>query len=190
MKSAFHFFVVLALSVILLLGGEIFLLARSRSDLETLKLANQLQIETNNRLEAEIDGLKLSRARIVALFTRLNESIVKGKSSELGRNLSSRLPVAAPEGDQEFSVIARMTEMGVVTQSARVPNGETATIYVGGSSNLEFTRLVSLIADLENANAFLYFDKLSLNRPAAVPAFSIRPTYLDCRFTVRMLGGK
>jgi hypothetical protein len=36
-----------------------------------------------------------------------------------------------------------------------VPNRETATIYVGGSSTLEFTRLVSLIADLENSNAFV-----------------------------------
>jgi hypothetical protein len=190
MKSAFRIFVLLALAVILLLGGEIFLLTRSRFDLETMKLANQLQIEANNRLEAEINGLKLSRSRITALFTRLNESIVKGKSSELGRSTSSRLSAVVSDGDQELSVITRMTEMGFVTQPARVPNRETATIYVGGSSTLEFTRLVSLIADLENSNAFLYFDKITLSRPTAVPAFSVRPTYLDCRFTVRMLSGK
>ncbi|MEY2603892.1 MAG: hypothetical protein QOH31_1676, partial [Verrucomicrobiota bacterium] len=78
----------------------------------------------------------------------------------------------------------------VVTQPARVPNGETAAIYLAGSSTLEFSRVVSLIAELENSNAFLYFDKVALNRPAAVPAFSTAPTYLDGRFTLRLLSGK
>jgi hypothetical protein len=83
-----------------------------------------------------------------------------------------------------------MTEMGVVTQPARVPNGENAIIYIAGSSTLEFSRVISLLAELENSNAFLYFDKVVLNRPATVPAFSTAPTYLDGRFTVRLMSGK
>ena len=72
MKSAPHTIALLGALVVLPLAGEIFFLVRSRSDLEALRVANQLQIQANGRLEAEIDGLKLSQPRINALFARLN----------------------------------------------------------------------------------------------------------------------
>lgn len=191
MKSAFHIVALLGFLVTLLSGGEIFFLVRGWSGLEDLRMANQLQIEANNRLEAEINGLKLSQARINALFTRLNESVVRTKNSELNRDSVNRPLLANREAfDQEPFVLSRMTEMGVVTQPSKIPNGEAASIYIAGSSTLEFSRAVSLIAELENSNVFLYFDKVVLNRPAAVPAFSTAPTYLDCRFTVRLLSEK
>jgi hypothetical protein len=191
MKSAFHIVALLGFLVILLLGGEALLLVKGWFNLEDLKVANQLQTQANGRLEAEINGLKLSQARINALFTRLNESIARTKNSELNRSSTSRsLPANRETIDQEPFVISRMTEMGVVTQPSRVPSGETAAIYIAGSSTLEFSRAVSLIAELENSNAFLYFDKVVLNRPAAVPPFSTAPTYLDCRFTVRLMSGQ
>jgi hypothetical protein len=191
MKSAFHIVALLGFLVVLLLAGEAFLVVRGWSGLEDLTRANQLLIQANRRLEAEINGLKLSQARINALFTRLNESVVRPKSSELSRGSTNRSLLSNREAaDQEPFAISRMAEMGVVTQPSRIPNGEAAAIYVAGSANLEFSRLVSLMAELENSNAFLYFDKLVLNRPAAVPAFSTVPTYLDCRFTVRLMSGK
>jgi hypothetical protein len=177
--------------VILLLAGETFFLVRGWSDLEDLKLANQLQIQTNRRLEGEIDGLKLSQPRITALFARLNESVARTSNLELNRNSSNRsLTTNRENTDQEPFVIGRLTEMGVVSQPSRVPNGETAAIYIAGSSTLEFSRAASLIAELENSNPFLYFDKVVLKRPDAVPAFSTAPTYLDSRFIVRFLSGK
>ena len=191
MKSAPLTIALLGALVVFLLAGEIFFLVRGWSDLEALRVANQLQIQANGRLEAEINGLKLSQPRIDALFTRLNESVARTKNLELNRSSTNRSLLANREAsDQEPFVINRLTEMGVVTQPARVPNGETAAIYVAGSSTLEFSRVVSLIAELENANAFLYFDKVALNRPSAVPAFSTAPTYLDGRFTLRLLSGK
>jgi hypothetical protein len=191
MKSAPHTIALLGALVVLLLAGEIFFLVRSRSDLEALRVANQLQIQANGRLEAEIDGLKLSQPRINALFARLNESVARTKSLALNQSSTNRPPTANREAiEQEPFVISRLAEMGVVTQPSRVPNGEIATIYIAGFSTLEFTRAVALIAELENSNAFLYFDKVVLNRPAAVPAFSTAPTYLDGRFTVRLLSGK
>jgi len=191
MKSALRIVVFLVLSVALFLAGETVLLVRGWSDLEGLRLTNQLQSQANGRLEAEINGLKLSQPRIDALFARLNESVARTKNLELSRSSTNRSLLANREAtDQEPFVINRLTEMGVVTQPARVPNGETAAIYLAGSSTLEFSRVVSLIAELENANAFLYFDKVALNRPAAVPAFSTAPTYLDGRFTLRLLSGK
>ena len=191
MKSALHTIALLGALVVLLLAGEIFFLVRSWSDLEALRVANQLQIQANGRLEAEIDGLKLSQPRINALFARLNESVARTKSLALNQSSTNRPPTANREAiEQEPFVISRLAEMGVVTQPSRVPNGEIATIYIAGFSTLEFTRAVALIAELENSNAFLYFDKVVLNRPAAVPAFSTAPTYLDGRFTVRLLSGK
>ena len=191
MKSALHIVVLLGFLVVFLLTGEVFFLVRGSSDLEDLRVANQLQIQANGRLEAEIDGLKLSQPRINALFTRLNESVARTRSLELNQSSTNRSPAANREAtEQEPFVISRLAEMGVVTQPSRVPNGEIATIYIAGFSTLEFTRAASLIAELENSNAFLYFDKVVLNRPAAVPAFSTAPTYLDGRFTVRLLSGK
>ncbi len=191
MKSAPLTIALLGALVVFLLAGEIFFLVRGWSDLEALRVANQLQIQANGRLEAEIDGLKVSQPRINALFARLNESVARTRSLELSQSSTNRPPTANREAiEQEPFVISRLTEMGVVTQPSRVPNGEIATIYIAGFSTLEFTRAASLIAELENSNAFLYFDKVVLNRPAAVPAFSTAPTYLDGRLTVRLLSGK
>jgi hypothetical protein len=191
MKSALHIVALLGFLVVFLLTGEVFFLVRGWSDLEDLRVANQLQIQANGRLEAEIDGLKLSQPRIDALFARLNESVARTRSLELNQSSTNRSPAANREAiEQDPFVISRLAEMGVVTQPSRVPNGEIATIYIAGFSTLEFTRAASLIAELENANAFLYIDKVVLNRPAAVPAFSTAPTYLDGRFTVRLLSGK
>ena len=191
MKSAPLTIALLGALVVFLLAGEIFFLVRGWSDLEALRVVNQLQIQANGRLEAEIDGLKLSQPRINALFVRLNESVARTRSLELSQSSTNRPPTANREAiEQEPFIISRLTEMGVVTQPSRVPNGEIATIYIAGFSTLEFTRAASLIAELENSNAFLYFDKIVLNRPAAVPAFSTTPTYLDGRLTVRLLSGK
>jgi hypothetical protein len=191
MKSAPLTIALLGALVVFLLAGEIFFLVRGWSDLEALRVANQLQIQANGRLEAEIDGLKVSQPRINALFARLNESVARTRSLELSQSSTNRPPTANREAiEQEPFIISRLTEMGVVTQPSRVPNGEIATIYIAGFSTLEFTRAASLIAELENSNAFLYFDKIVLNRPAAVPAFCTTPTYLDGRLTVRLLSGK
>ena len=159
MKSAPHTIALLGALVVLLLAGEIFFLVRSWSDLEALRVANQLQIQANGRLEAEIDGLKLSQPRINALFARLNESITRTRSLELNQSSINRSPTANREAiEQEPFVISRLAEMGVVTQPSRVPNGEIATIYIAGFSTLEFTRAASLIAELENSNPFVEND--------------------------------
>src|SRR6266403_963885 len=159
MKSAPLTIALLGALVVFLLAGEIFFLVRGWSDLEALRVANQLQIQANGRLEAEIDGLKVSQPRINALFARLNESVARTRSLELSQSSTNRPPNANREAiEQEPFVISRLTEMGVVTQPSRVPNGEIATIYIAGFSTLEITRAASLIAELENSNAFVEND--------------------------------
>jgi hypothetical protein len=191
MKSALHLLAFFDLMVAVLLLGEIVFLVRGWSDLENLKLASQLQIQTNSRLAGEIDGLKLTQPRIVALFARLSESVVRTSNLELDRHQGNHsLTANRDNADREPLAISRLTEMGVVSQASRVPNGETATIYIAASTSLEFSRTASLIAELESSNPFLYFDKVVLNRPDAVPPFSTAPTFLDARFTLRLLSGK
>src|SRR4051812_30149940 len=116
MKSASHIVGLLGLLVILLLAGEAFLLFRSWSGLEDLRIANQRLAEANNRLEGEMSGLKLSEARINALFTRLNESVVRSKNAELSRgSTNGSFPFNREAADHEPFAITRLTEMGVVT---------------------------------------------------------------------------
>ncbi|HEY4782146.1 MAG TPA: hypothetical protein VIH54_10040, partial [Chthoniobacterales bacterium] len=90
MKSALRVVVLLGLSVVLFLAGEAVFFVRSWSDLEELRSTNQLQIQANGRLEAEINGLKLSQPRIDALFARLNESVARTKNLELNRSSTNR----------------------------------------------------------------------------------------------------
>src|SRR5260370_35992785 len=124
MKSALYIVALLGFLVVLLLTREVLFLVRGWSDLEDLRLTNQLQIQANGRLEAEIDGLKLSQTRINALFTRLNESVARTRSLELNQSSTNRPPTANREAiEQEPFVISRLAEMGVVTQPSRVPNG-------------------------------------------------------------------
>jgi hypothetical protein len=195
MKSALHIVAVLAVAAVVLLGIETSLVLRCRSGVEDLTATNQLQNQANQRLQEEINGFKLSRSKIDVLFNRLSESIFRARTAELTRS-----PAGDPAArsllenretiDQEPLVISRMTEMGVVTQPARAVNGEAALAYLAGSSTLEFSRLVSLFAELENSNPFLYFDRVVVNRPSSVPPFSDQPTYLDGRFFVRILSQK
>jgi hypothetical protein len=195
MKSAIHIIAIFGVSAVILLGVETSLIFRGWSGVENLVVTNQLQTQANQRLQEEITGLKISRPKIDVLFNRLNESIVKTRSSELSRGSASdpsarSLLVNRETIDQEPLVISRLTEMGIVTQPARALNGEAAQAYLAGSSTLEFSRLVSLLAELENSNPFLYFDRVVVNRPASVPPFSEQPTYLDGRFTFRLMSQK
>jgi hypothetical protein len=86
--------------------------------------------------------------------------------------------------------IAGFTQAGLIVQPVRVPNGEMSIIYEAGTASLEFHRLVPLLAEQENADLFLYFDRVLLSRPASIPPFSADPTYLETRLTIRMLTSK
>src|SRR5258708_12718498 len=96
MKSAPLTIALLGALVVFLLAGEIFFLVRGWSDLEALRVANQLQIQANGRLEAEIDGLKVSQPRINALFALLNESVARTRSLELSQSPTTPPPTPNP----------------------------------------------------------------------------------------------
>jgi hypothetical protein len=90
-------------------------------------------------------------------------------------------------GDPRPSAIQMIADAGVIVHPGKAIPGESSAIFEAGSSRLEFQRLIPLLAEQENSNAFLYFDRLLFSRPAATPPFSESATYIEARFSIRIL---
>ena len=174
-----------------LLGLELKLLADGWTAVQLLDQENKKQETANNHLEGEIEGLRVSKARIEALYTRLSDTMIASRgTSSLHINSTAMAPLNSDGSSFEAAGIAGFIQAGLIVQPVRVPNGEMSIIYEAGTASLEFHRLVPLLAEQENADLFLYFDKVLLSRPPSIPPFSTDPTYLDTRLTIRMLTGK
>jgi hypothetical protein len=175
-----------------LLGAEAICFCQMTTATNELARQNQAQRLLNDRLRSEIQGLKLSQAKVSAMYVRLNDAIVgptglEGTHGTVAVNpLHSRLPDLA---GRPFA-IQQLTVAGVVVQPTKPSPGEAAITYEAGCSKLEFQRLVPLLAEQENSNAFLYFDRVFLSRPGSTQPFSRDPTYLEARFSVRLLSSK
>jgi len=173
------------------LGLELKLLADGWTAVQLLDQENKKQETANNHLEGEIEGLRISKARIEALYTRLSDTMIASRgTSSLHINSTAMAPLNSDGSSFEAAGIAGFIQAGLIVQPVRVPNGEMSIIYEAGTASLEFHRLVPLLAEQENADLFLYFDKVLLSRPPSIPPFSADPTYLDTRLTIRMLTGK
>jgi hypothetical protein len=174
-----------------LLGLELNLLAKGRSAVRLLDQENREQEAANDHLAGETEGLRVSKARIEALYSRLSDTMVASRgASSLHINSAPTAPLNSETSSLEPAGIAGFTQAGLIVQPVRVPNGEMSIIYEAGTASLEFHRLVPLLAEQENADLFLYFDRVLLSRPASIPPFSSDPTYLDTRLTIRMLTAK
>lgn len=174
-----------------LVGLELKLLADGWTEVELLGQENNHQETANNHLEGEIEGLRVSKARIEALYTRLSDTMIASRgASSLHINSTPTTPLTSDSSSLEAAGIEGFTQAGLIVQPVRVPNGEMSIIYEAGTASLEFHRLVPLLAEQENADLFMYFDKVLLSRPPNIPPFSTDPTYLDTRLTIRMLTGK
>ena len=174
-----------------LLGLELKLLADGWTAAQVLNQENKQQENANNHLEGEIEGLRVSKARIEALYTRLSDTMIASRgTSSLHISSTPTAPLTGDGSSFEAAGIAGFTQAGLIVQPVRVPNGEMSIIYEAGTAGLEFHRLVPLLAEQENADLFLYFDKVLLSRPPNVPPFTTEPTYLETRLTIRMLTGK
>lgn len=173
------------------LGLELNLLAKGRSAVRLLDQENREQETANDHLAGETEGLRVSKARIEALYSRLSDTMIASRgASSLHINSAPTAPLNSETSSLEAAGIAGFTQAGLIVQPVRVPNGEMSIIYEAGTASLEFHRLVPLLAEQENADLFLYFDRVLLSRPASIPPFSTDPTYLDTRLTIRMLTAK
>jgi hypothetical protein len=185
------FFIAAILVTAGLVGLELNLLTKGRSAVRLLDQENREQETANDHLAGETEGLRVSKARIEALYSRLSDTMIASRgASSLHINPAPTAPLNGETSSLEPPGIAGFTQAGLIVQPVRVPNGEMSIIYEAGTASLEFHRLVPLLAEQENADLFLYFDRVLLSRPASIPPFSTDPTYLDTRITIRMLTAK
>jgi hypothetical protein len=173
--------IVIALVLAILLCEAAWLVSWTRAN-AALEQENGLLRNNLARTSARTQELRTNEALIKALYTRLNDGVVVR---------SRQLPLLAPRPSQTASpeppVIKAFRESGC--RVAAKPNelGNMSVTYVLVSQGTEFHRLVPFIAQQENSNSFLVVDKLVLERPATTPAFSEKPTALDCDLSVRLL---
>jgi hypothetical protein len=185
---ALVFIALIAFGVGAILSTENLLLQRGRHAVDDLERQNAVSEQGNRRLADEGKALQANRSRIEALYLRLKDSLAGPRALPMGNSRS----VARPEDpiEQGTRVIQQLNDAGVITQQNRTMPGEMAQIHEAGASRLELHRLIPLLTEQENSNAFLFIDRIVLTRPSSVPPFSSEPTYLDARFTLRVMTGK
>jgi hypothetical protein len=183
LNPAFVLLCEILLLIAAIVGFELYMLAAGQRRVEALSQENNKTELVTGRFESELLGLKASQSKVNALFNRLNDSILNIRKT--GRD-----SLSPGDPNQEPSAIQQLIEAGAVAQLSRVPTGEAATIYEAGSSQLELHRLIPLLVEEENSNAFLYFDHLTISRPLSVAPFSMEPTYLNARFSIRLLSNR
>jgi hypothetical protein len=149
---------------------------------------NLIQLQENHRIRTEIEEIKAMQSKISAMFVRLNDAVFR-RLSESGQK-TGRPRMRVLNDDRRPSPVQMFADAGLVVQPGKASPGESSAIFEAGSSRLEFQRLIPLLAEQENSNAFLYFDRIFINRPAAIQPFSELPTYLDTRFSIRILASR
>jgi hypothetical protein len=188
MRPAFIFIALVGLGVGAILCAENALLQRGCHAVEELERQNALSEQGNRRLADEGKALQANRSRIEALYLRLKDSLAGPRALPVSSNHSAARPEDPVE--QGTRLIQQLNDVGVITQQNRTMPGEMAQIHEAGASRLELHRLIPLLTEQENSNAFLFIDRIVLTRPSSVPPFSSDPTYLDARFTIRVMASK
>jgi hypothetical protein len=158
-----------------------------KRDEESRKANDQLET-ANSEMQRHIVGLRSETQRINATFVRLNDGIVRVSGIEGRLPIPGHSPNSNPEYD-DSKVAKSFREYGLVIKSVQEGHHETCASFEAGSNHLELHRLLPLLAEQENSNAFLFFDKLDLVRPSEIPAFSMNPTGLETRLLMRVLTG-
>ena len=105
-----------------LLGLELKLLNDGWTAAQFLDQENKQQEVANNHLEGEIEGLRVSRARIEALYTRLSDTMIASRStSSLHINSTPTAPLNGDSSSFEAAGIAGFTQAGLIVQPVRIP---------------------------------------------------------------------
>jgi hypothetical protein len=180
--------VVLAVALLAAISVEAMYLENTWKRAEEARQSNDQLDAANSQMQRHIAELRSSAQKISAIFTRLNDGIVRVAGIE------GRLPVPGrnPKSSSEYGeskVAKSLQEFGLVVKSLQEGHRETSISFEVGSNRLELHRLVPFLAEQENSNAFLFVDKLELVRPLAIPSFSMNPAALETRLLVRVLSG-
>jgi hypothetical protein len=180
--------VVLTVALLLVIATEaVYLQDYWRRNEAARKVNDQLEAN-NSQTQRHISELHSAAQKIGVVFTRLNDGIARIDSTE-GR-LPSPGQYPKPNAQDSDPRVARsFGQNGFIVTSLPGIRHESSLSFQVGSDHLELHRLVPLLAEEENSNAFLFIDKLDLVRPHQVPAFSMSPTGLETRFSIRLLAG-
>lgn len=180
--------VVLAMALIAVVSTEaIYLEGFWKREAELRKANDQLEAGSSQK-QRHIFELGAARQKISATFTRLNDGIIRVTGTE------GRLPTPGrnSKGESEYDdskVAKSLREYGLLVKLIQEGRREASVSFEVGSNHLELHRLLPLLAEQENSNAFLFIDKLDLTRPDEIPAFSTNPAGLQSRLQIRVLSG-
>ncbi|MBV8416386.1 MAG: hypothetical protein JO251_14345 [Verrucomicrobia bacterium] len=173
----------LALVLSALSGGEMFWLYSQHRANEALHLSNIRQASQNWLDQRKITDLKAATVQINALYLRLGDPIVATQNLE---QLPSLDHSGARKNGPEPVVIQDFVKSGFAAVSGARRRHESSVVFELASNQLEFHRVVPLLAQEENSNVFLFIDHIELLRPKTTEAFSEHPTALQSRLRVRM----
>jgi hypothetical protein len=175
--------IVLSVGVMILLIAEACWLLNWHRANEELTLVNVRRAGQNAIDGRKVLELRSASVRIDGLYLRLQDPLTA--TPQAGQQPSG-LPGGPRAAATEPMVIQDFVKAGLKAVPTRPVHSESGVGYQLGSDQLEFHRLVPLIAQEENSNVFFFIDHLEFLRPKATGPFSMKPTALQTRLTARM----
>jgi hypothetical protein len=175
--------IVLSVCVLALFIAEAFWLANWHRLNEELAIANARRAGQNAIEARKVLELRSAAVRIDGLYLRLQDpsaSTPQGAQRPPNSGTGPRPAGTEPMAIQDF------VKGGLMAYPSGSVHSESSVGYQLGSDQLEFHRLIPLIAQEENSNVFLFIDHLELLRPKVTGPFSMKPTALQSRLTARM----
>jgi hypothetical protein len=168
---------------LILFTGEAFWLFNWHRANESLAVANVRRAGQNAIDGRKVLELRSASVRIDGLYLRLQDPLTPAPQvAQQPSALISGAHLAATEP----MIIQDFVKAGLKAVPSGAAHSESSVGYQLGSDQLEFHRLVPLIAQEENSNVFLFIDHLEFTRPKATGPFSMKPTALQTRLTARM----
>jgi hypothetical protein len=173
--------IVLSACVLVLFIGEAFWLFNWHRENESLSVANVRRAGQNAIDGRKVLELRSASVRIDGLYLRLQDPLTPQIAQQPSALVSDAHPAAT-----EPMIIQDFVKAGLKAVPSGAAHSESSVGYQLGSDQLEFHRLVPLIAQEENSNVFLFIDHLEFTRPKATGPFSMKPTALQTRLTARI----
>jgi hypothetical protein len=175
--------IILSACVVLLFLAEALWLYNWHRANEELALANVRRAGQNAIDGRKVMELRSASVRIDGLYLRLQDPLApapQGAQQPSGPVNSPRPAATDPMVIQDF------VKAGLKAVPSGSVHSESSVAYQLGSDQLEFHRVVPLIAQEENSNVFLFIDHLDFVRPKTTVPFSMKPTALQTRLTARV----
>ena len=178
-----HSAIWLAIGILALFAVETYWIYSWHRSNEELYLTNIRRASQNVLDLRKIMDLRAASVRINGLYLRIQDPPTS--TSQNVQQLPA-LVSGVRQNAPEPMAIQDLLKAGFAAVPSTVVRPEASIGYELGSNQLEFHRLVPLIAQEENSNVFLFIDHLEVIRPKTAEPFSLRPTALKARLTARM----